>query len=204
MKSITDLKFITVLIISIGAILGFASYLKSTVLPNNTDLSNLNTLVQVPVKVNSDIDVKFLKAAAEINIAQYDLGRLAQNHCLRREICQIGEMMEKNYSSLNSQLKALARDKSIETPTLPTLTAQNEYKKVSMNVGSFFDRAFCTLIIADLKDAMLTFDRAALECTDPDIKRYAESEMNQLRVQLHNALTIQQNYKQESPIGLNE
>ena len=203
MKSVTDLKFITVIIISMGVILGFASYLKSNVVQSNTDLANLNTLVPVSQQVNSEIDVKFLKTASEINIALYDLGRLAQNHCLRREICQTGEMMEKNYTSLNSQLKTLARNKSIETPILPSLTAQNEYKKVSMNVGSFFDKAFCILIIADLKDAMLTFDRAALECTDPDIKRYAESEMNELRAQLHNALTIQQNYKQESPLGLN-
>ena len=202
MKSTISLKLVVLCIVSIGAILGFATYLKSGNLQAKNEYPSLNAMTQVSQKINTDVDVKFLKNAAEINNAQYDLGRLAQNSCLRREICQLGEMMEKNYSNLNGKLKSLARDKSIEIPTLPTLTAQGEYKKVSFNVGSFFDKAFCMLVIADLKDAMIIFDKASVECNDADIKKYAESELGDLRTQLHNALTIQQNYKQESPIGL--
>ncbi len=203
MKPTNYLKLVVLCVVSVGVILGFTTYIKSGNLQAKNEYSSLNTVSEITPKINTDVDVKFLRAAAEINNAQYDLGRLAQNHCLRREICQLGELMEKNYSDLNSKLKSLARDKSIEIPTLPTLTAQSEYKKVSMNVGSFFDKAFCNLVISELKDAIIVFDRASVECNDTDIKKYAASELNDLRTQFHNALTIQQNYKQESPIGLN-
>ncbi len=204
MKSIVDLKLIALIILVVGSILGFGSYAKYGFGQNTNPPLALSTIAPIAPPTNSDVDIKFMVAAAEINNAQYDLGRLAQNHCLRSEICQMGTIMEKKYSDLNGKLKTLARDKSIETPTLPTLTAQQEYKKLSMNVGSYFDKAFCTLIIADLKDAMLTFDRASVECTDANIKIFATNELDELRVQLHNAVTIQQNYRQENPIGLNE
>ena len=200
MKSTKSLKLVVLCIVAVGAILGFATYVKSGNLQAKIEYSSLNTAPQV----NSEADVKFLKSAAEINNAQYDLGRLAQNSCLRREVCHLGEMMEKNYSNLNGKLKSLARDKSVEISTLPTLKAQGEYKKVSFNLGSYFDKAFCALVISDLIDAITIFDRATVECTDPDVKNYAASELSDLRNQFHNTLTIQQNYKQESPIGLNE
>ena len=70
MKSTISLKLVVLCIVSIGAILGFATYLKSGNLQAKNEYSSLNAMTQVSQKINTDVDVKFLKNAAAIRFGK--------------------------------------------------------------------------------------------------------------------------------------
>ncbi len=142
---------------------------------------------------NKENDSKFLVAAAEIGLAEVQLGNLAQTKAKSAEVKNLGKMMEMDHTAAMADLSGLASKKQITIPTTLTDNGQSDYKSLSDKTGKDFDKAYCDKMVDGHKDAIDKFEKASKDSKDPDIKAWAASMLPKLRSHLDHAITCQKN-----------
>ena len=123
----------------------------------------------------SNVDNEFLESAAETNLNEIELGKLAENNGTFAELKELGLMMAKDHSKAMVALQDLAEKKQITLPTTITETDAKTNKKLSAKPGKVFDAEFCKTLIEAHNEAIGKFEKAANEATDADIKSWAMS-----------------------------
>ena len=63
---------------------------------------------------NSEKDAQFLVEAAEVNLAEMNLGKLASTQGMTKEVRDLGDMMTKDHQKAYDDLSALAKKKKIK------------------------------------------------------------------------------------------
>jgi len=141
---------------------------------------------------NSEKDAQFLVDAAEVNLAEVNLGKLASTQGMTKEVRDLGEMMTREHQKAYDDLSALAKKKSITIPAAVSDDAQKKYNNLSEKRGSDFDKDFCSEMVAGHKDAIDKFERASKESTDPDIQTWASNMLPSLRMHLDHSMNCQE------------
>ena len=141
---------------------------------------------------NSEKDAQFLVDAAEVNLAEANLGKLAATQGMTKDIRELGEMMNRDHQKAYDDLSALAKKKSITIPTAPSDDAQKKYNNLSEKRGSDFDKDFVNDMVSGHKDAIDKFEHASKESTDPDIQTWANNMLPSLRMHLDHSMNAQQ------------
>jgi len=154
--------------------------------PDKTRNTKLNSTESVLAK-----DAQFLVHAAEINMEEVLLGQLAQKKSKMQDVKELGQMMEEAHTQSMSSLAALAKKKKINVPTMPTHGAKDAYKKLDAKSESDFNKAYCEMMVDGHKDAIAMFEKAAVECTDEDIKNWATTTLPVLRTHLDHSIACQ-------------
>jgi putative membrane protein len=146
-------------------------------------------------------DARFLVDVAEINIEEIQLGRLAQAKSTKKEVKDLGKMMEDEHTKSLNELKELASKKGISIPTAPTEEVKDEYEKLSNKKESEFNEEYCEKMVKGHKDAIDKVEKVATESNDNDIKAWAAETLPTLKKHLDHAMTCQGNIQNESRIG---
>lgn len=133
-------------------------------------------------------DAQFLVNAAEINLEEISLAQLAQQFGKTEDVKELGKAMEINHAKSLQELTTLAQTKLISIPTAPTANVQEAHKILNSKSSENFDEAYCDMIVKNHKNAISTFEKAANECTDADIKSWANSSLNELRTHQDHAI----------------
>ena len=123
----------------------------------------------------NEADAKFLVSAAEINLAEIQLGQLAETKSLQADVKDLGATMSRDHSKANLELQELAASKQISLPTSITNDGQDAYKKMMNEKGNQFDKAYCDMLVSGHKEAIDNFEKASKDAIDPDIKAWASS-----------------------------
>jgi len=144
---------------------------------------------------NTEKDAQFLVEAADINLAEVSLGKLASTQAMSKEVRELGEMMNRDHQKAYDDLTALAKKKNITVPAAASDNMQKKYNNLSEKRGSEFDKEFCDEMVAGHKDAIDKFERAAKESTDPDIQTWASNMLPSLRMHLDHAMNMQEQVK---------
>ena len=201
MKKITiliiELVKETALVLLISGI-AFISSLSSCSDPSKPDDSKALAEEHNDAKFNDnkmENDAQFLVNAAEINLTEIQLGNLAAEKGIMKEVKDLGKMTADAHSKSLDELKGLAAKKSVTIPTSLTEEAQNSYKKLNDESGKDFDKEFCDMMVNEHKDAIEKFEKAAEKSSDTDIKNWANSTLPALRKHLDQAVTCQDNFK---------
>jgi len=134
-------------------------------------------------------DKAFLESAAETNLNEIELGKLAENNGTIEEVKQLGVMMQKDHSKAMVDLQNLADKKQITLPSSITENDAKANKKLSTKPSKTFDNEFCKALIEAHNEAIGKFEKAANEAADADIKSWAMSMIPIL--QNHLDLTIE-------------
>jgi len=142
---------------------------------------------------NKEDDSKFLVAAAEIGLAEIQLGKLAQTNSKTAEVKSLGKTMEQDHTAAMADLTGLAAKKQMTIPGSITESGQADYKSLSEKAGKDFDKAYCDMMVDGHKDAISKFEKASTDCKDSDIKAWAASMLPKLRSHLDHAMTCQKN-----------
>lgn len=129
-------------------------------------------------------DASFLVNAAEINMEEIQLGKLAQQMGRSSDIREMGKVMETAHSKSLADLTALAKSKQIAIPTSATENSQEAYRKLSDKSGDDFDKEYADLMVSKHKDAIDIFEKASSDCEDADIKKWATTSLPGLRTHL--------------------
>jgi putative membrane protein len=137
-------------------------------------------------------DAQFLVNAAEINLEQIQLGKLAQQVGRTTHVKELGKMMEDAHTKSLNDLTALANSKMITIPASPTDNTKEEYKKLNEKSGNDFDKAYADMMVRSHKDAIEIFEKASIDSYNTDIKNWASLALPDLRSQLDKSIDCQE------------
>jgi putative membrane protein len=122
----------------------------------------------------STTDKDFILAAAQGGMTEVKLGELAAQKGLRDDVKAFGQMMVKDHSAINADLKALAAQKSVTLPDSLDAKHQKMVDKMSARTGSAFDDAYIAGMIKDHKQDAKEFKAKSGETKDADIKTFVD------------------------------
>ena len=140
-------------------------------------------------------DAKFLVNAAEIDLEEISLGKLAQQNSSMADVKEMGKMMEDDHRNSLNNLTALAGKESIIIPSSLNDNAQADEKKLNAISGADFDKEYCDMMVSGHKDAIAMFEKAEKETQDSDIKKFTINTLPSLHSHLDHATTCQQECK---------
>ncbi len=141
---------------------------------------------------DKEADAKFLVDAAQISLAEVELGKLAQQNSKTTDVVDLGKMMVTDHTSALKSVNALAKSKNVAVPAACTLEAQDEYKKLSQKTGKDFDKEYCRMMISGHKDAISLYEKASVDSDDAEIRAWAKSTLPTLRKHLEHTESCQQ------------
>ena len=132
-------------------------------------------------------DATFVRDAAAAGMAEVRMGRLAERQAHAAQVRTFAERMVADHTKLGDQLDAIARKKSLTTPS--TLDAKDSTALTALGAqhDAGFDRAYLRTQIADHQSALALFQQEAARGTDPDLKRFAADALPTLRRHLQMA-----------------
>lgn len=140
-------------------------------------------------------DAKFLVKAAEINLEEIQLGKLAQTKGSTAEVKDFGKRLEDAHTKALADLSALASRKGIAVPNTPTKDAMDAYNRLNDKSAGDFDKDFCDTMVRSHKNAIDEFEKATKECKDSEIVSWATSTLPELRMHLTQAEACQESMK---------
>jgi len=122
----------------------------------------------------STADQDFIQAAAQGGMTEVKLGELAAQKGVRDDVKEFGQMMVKDHSAINSDLKALAAQKGVALPDSLDAKHQGMIDKFSALTGSAFDDAYIAAMIKGHKKDAKAFNAESAATQDPDIKGFVD------------------------------
>ena len=119
-------------------------------------------------------DTNFILAAAQGGMTEVKLGELASTSGVRDDVKSFGQMMLKDHTAINEDLKALAAQKGVTLSDSLDAKHQAMVDKLTSLTGSAFDNAYIKgMIKAHQKDAK-AFKAEAAATQDADIKSFLD------------------------------
>jgi putative membrane protein len=119
-------------------------------------------------------DQDFLLAAAQGGLTEVKLGELAAKKGTRDDVKAFGQMMVKDHSAINDDLKTLAAQKGVTLPTGLDVKHQAMLDKMTALPDADFDDAYISAMIKGHKKDAKAFKAEASDTKDPDIKSFLD------------------------------
>lgn len=132
-------------------------------------------------------DANFLVAAAEIDLTEIELGKLAQTRG-GVKVKELGAILENEHTENLSQLRELAKRKQVSIPTTITDKGRELSEKFEKKDHKDFDKAFVDEIINGHEDAIDKFEKAGKDATDEEIRAWANEQIPILHAHLGHAV----------------
>jgi putative membrane protein len=153
---------------------------------DNTSASQHSTM---PASVTEN-DSKFMVEAADGGMAEVQMGEIASREGVDKRVREFGEMMQKDHSKANDELKKLAKDKNVTLPaSISEDNMENKHKLVQKS-GKDFDKTYMNMMVDDHEKDIKEFKDAAQKCNDADVKAWAEKTLPVLQKHLDSAKAI--------------
>ena len=119
-------------------------------------------------------DKGFILAAAQGGMTEVKLGELAAQKGTRDDVKAFGQMMVKDHTAINDDLKALAAQKGMTLPDSLDAKHQGMVDKMAALTGSEFDAAYVADMIKDHKMDAKEFKAESAKTKDADIKSFVD------------------------------
>jgi putative membrane protein len=104
---------------------------------------------------------KFLTEAIEGNLAEVQMGQLAQKNGNSDGVRSFGQMLEKDHSEANQKATAAAGTLGVTPPTAPNGKQKADYDRMAKLTGAKFDQEFVKHMVADHKKDIREYDKEA-------------------------------------------
>ncbi len=138
----------------------------------------------------STADQDFMLAAAQGGMTEVKLGELASTNGVRDDVKSFGQMMVKDHTAINDDLKALAAQKGVTLPDSLDATHQAMVDKFTVLTGSKFDDAYIRgMIKAHQKDAT-AFKTEFVATQDADIKNFLDKSIPVVEAHLQHVIAL--------------
>ncbi|TDO83117.1 putative membrane protein [Flavobacterium chryseum] len=138
-------------------------------------------------------DSEYLVDQAEINLAEIQIGKLAQTKGTNTEVKNFGKMLVDEHTKAASELSALAKTKNFSLPTSLTEEGQEEYNKLNEKSGVDFDKKFADMMVDGHEKAIDKLKKAAENAKDQDVKLWASNNIAGLTAHLEHAKLLKEN-----------
>ena len=134
---------------------------------------------------------KFIKAAIEGNLAEVQVGKLAQDKGQRADVKSFGQMLASDHSGANQKAMQVASQLGVTPPSEPNAKQKKVYDRLSKLSGDKFDAAFAKEMVKDHKHDIKAFEKATKGGQDP-AKSFASDTLPTLRKHLETAQALEQ------------
>ena len=131
---------------------------------------------------------RFLKTAIEGNLAEVQMGQLAQQKAGSDGVRTFGQMLEKDHSDANQKAVEAASSIGVTPPTAPNSRQKAEYDRMSKLEGQKFDREFVRHMISDHKKDIKEYEHE--EKKHDAAARYASEALPTLHKHLETAESL--------------
>ena len=126
---------------------------------------------QTPVSM---ADTNFILAAAQGGMTEVKLGELASTNGMRDDVKSFGQMMVKDHTAINDDMKTLAAQKGVTLPDSLDAKHQAMVDKMSALTGTEFDDAYIKGMIKAHKMDAKAFKAESASTQDADIKSFLD------------------------------
>jgi putative membrane protein len=133
-------------------------------------------------------DTKFLQEAAADNMAEIDLGKLAQEKAMHEEVKSFAKRMVEDHGKALEELKAVASANGVTLPGEPDRKAQTHRARLEKLSGGDFDRAYMKRMVSDHRQDVHEFKEHASSKKESDAKTFAAKTLPTLVTHLESAL----------------
>ncbi len=135
-------------------------------------------------------DQDFMLAAAQGSMTEVKLGELATQKGLRADVKEFGQMMVKDHSAINDDLKALAAQKSMTLPDRLDAKHQGMVDKLAALTGSAFDDAYVAAMIKGHKNDAKAFKAESTATQDADVKSFLDKSIPVVESHLQHVMAM--------------
>jgi putative membrane protein len=106
-------------------------------------------------------DTTFLRNAIRGDIAEVQMGELAQQKSQDADVKALGQMLVTDHGQARTEAEAVARAMKLHLPTEPSKQAATEYQKLSKLSGNAFDKEFASYMVKDHNKDIAMFQNEA-------------------------------------------
>jgi putative membrane protein len=140
-------------------------------------------------------DANFMRSAAELNLEEIRLGKLARVYATMPEVKEMARLMENDYTNTLYQLQDIANRKLLTLPAEMNSDGKESYEKlVSINRNDF-DKQFISMLVGIDNNAIDMFEKEADDTHDTDIKEWVTSVITVIKDQLTKAQMCEEQCK---------
>lgn len=130
----------------------------------------------------SEDDQGFLRKAGESGMLEIQASELAIQKSQHPEVQRFAEMMIKDHTEVDKELKALAESKGFQLPIELERDKRNLMENLRQLEGPSFDKEYAEEIAVDAhEDAVELFEDAADDADDADVKAFAAKHLPALK-----------------------
>lgn len=132
----------------------------------------------------SSIDKTFMNNAAQGNLAEVELGKLAERKASNDAVKNFAKRMVTDHAKANEELKADLRQMTVSIPSAPDAKAQAEKDRLSKLSGAEFDKEYMNTMVQDHRKDIAEFQREASSGRDETLRSYASKTLPTLQEHL--------------------
>jgi len=142
---------------------------------------------------------KFIKNAIEGNMAEVDVGKLAQEKGKSDAVKKFGQMLQTDHGKANEAAKSAAQNVGVEPPSGASIGEQATYLKLKVLSGDTFDKSFANTMVSDHQKDIKEYQKASGK--NDAVGEYAKKTLPTLQMHLKEAQQLQAQLKQQATTG---
>jgi putative membrane protein len=146
-----------------------------------------------PAKATKPIsDQEFVVKAANANMAEIELGKLAETRASSEQVKMFGKRMVEDHQKALDKLKTVATTEQVTLPTALDQKDQALKDRLEKLSGSAFDRAYMNAMVKDHRQDVAAFRSESKRAKAADVRQYASSTLPTLEDHLKLAQSTDQ------------
>lgn len=130
----------------------------------------------------------FLKKAIEGNLAEIEMGKLAQQKGQNDSVKQYGQMLSEDHSAANQKALDAAKSMGVSPPDGPNAKQKADYDQMAKMAGDRFDRDFAKHMVADHEKDIAEYKKEAKQADAAG--DYAKGQIDTLQKHLDAAKSL--------------
>jgi len=186
------IKFISALML--GAIMGMS-------FKEEAPLTTSVALVSSISDVNAMSPEQFVHKAYGGNMAEVQMAELAKKKASNKEVKEFAEMMIKDHSKANSELKSIASQKNFKLPESSPMEMKAKMKELEGKTGSAFDTHYMNMMVKEHQKDVEMYQKAAKEINDNVLKNYITNTLTIIQGHLDKAEKISKSLEKTEASG---
>jgi putative membrane protein len=109
----------------------------------------------------SKADEAFIKEAVQGDLAEVDMGKLAQEKAQSPAVKDFGKMLEQDHGEHLQKTRSKAQELGVNAPDAPSAKQKAMHDKLSKLSGTQFDEQFAQAMVADHKEDIRGYEKQA-------------------------------------------
>ena len=146
-------------------------------------------------------DKSFLQSAYEDGLAESHMAGLGVKKTANEEVKAFAMKLEADHGRANGKMMTLAENKKVAFAQKPDMVDTVKEKLLDVR-GPSFDKVFLDDMVKDHEKAVASFEKAANESKDPDVKAFAAKTLPTLKEHLSMVKSFKKNWRNSQIGGL--